>query len=73
MPIACAADRAWYMNTWDNFMIPKPFAKIVIGIGEPLDVPAATYRDEIKAVRDNMQAAIDSLNQRCKAAAVEAT
>jgi lysophospholipid acyltransferase (LPLAT)-like uncharacterized protein len=26
VPIACAADRAWYLKRWDNFMIPKPFA-----------------------------------------------
>ena len=27
IPIACAADRAWYLNRWDNFMVPKPFLR----------------------------------------------
>ncbi len=36
VPLACAADRAWYLNRWDDFMIPKPFARVVLAVGEPL-------------------------------------
>ena len=35
LPMAYAASRAWLVK-WDKFVIPKPFARIVIAIGEPV-------------------------------------
>ena len=73
VPVACAADRAWYLNTWDRFMIPKPFAHIAIAIGEPIDVPRDVSRRETEAIRAKTQSAIEALIQASKAAVVEAT
>lgn len=30
------ADKCWQLNTWDKFMIPRPFSKIQIHISSPL-------------------------------------
>lgn len=30
LPIAVAADRSWRLRSWDSFMIPKPFAHVVV-------------------------------------------
>ncbi len=73
VPIACAADRAWYMNTWDHFMIPKPFARVVVAIGEPIEVPRNASPQEFEAIRARMQHAIEALIQESKAAVVDAT
>ena len=73
VPIACVADRAWYMNTWDRFMIPKPFARVAVAIGEPIEVPRNASMDEIETIRAKTESAIESLVQECKAATVEAT
>jgi lysophospholipid acyltransferase (LPLAT)-like uncharacterized protein len=32
------ADRAWRLNSWDRFMIPKPFARVTIAHGGPTRV-----------------------------------
>jgi lysophospholipid acyltransferase (LPLAT)-like uncharacterized protein len=61
VPIGCAADRAWYLNRWDDFMIPKPFARIVIAVGEPVPVPRNVALDELEPVRVNVQEAVMSL------------
>jgi hypothetical protein len=61
VPLACAAERAWYLRRWDNFMIPKPFSRIVLAIGEPLDVPPDTPLDRIEEYRKRMQDAVMSL------------
>ena len=61
IPIACAASRAWNMNTWDAFMVPKPFARVVLAVGEPIEVPRTMSGDDIENVRQAMQAAMDSL------------
>ena len=61
VPIFCASSRAWTMNTWDNFMIPKPFARVVIAVGEPIEVPRSLPTNQLERVRDVVQAAMDSL------------
>ena len=45
LPIAAHADSAWRLSSWDNFMIPKPFAKITIAYGEPTRVSVESSRD----------------------------
>lgn len=61
VPIVCAASRAWTMNTWDSFMIPKPFARVVLAVGEPIEVPRTLPTSEFESVRDQAQAAMESL------------
>ena len=61
VPIVCAASRAWTMNTWDSFMIPLPFARIVLAVGEPIEVPKALSKEDIEATRQELQSAMDAL------------
>jgi len=62
LPIGCAADRAWYLEKrWDRFMIPKPFARIVIAIGEPVAVPRSVALDDLEPIRLNVQQRVMSL------------
>jgi lysophospholipid acyltransferase (LPLAT)-like uncharacterized protein len=61
VPIVCAASSAWTLNTWDHFMIPKPFARIIVAVGEPIDVPRDLPVREIESVRAKVQAAMESL------------
>lgn len=44
LPIVARANRAWHLKSWDKFMIPKPFAKITVGYGEPTTVNADSPR-----------------------------
>lgn len=44
LPLGVTADRAWYLRSWDRFMIPKPFARVVIAYGDPVKVSALTPR-----------------------------
>jgi lysophospholipid acyltransferase (LPLAT)-like uncharacterized protein len=42
-------------------MIPKPFSRIVLAIGEPVPVPSDTPLDRIEDYRKRMQNAVMSL------------
>jgi len=66
VPLACAADRAWYLKRWDAFMIPKPFARIVLAVGEPLEVPPDTPLNHIDDYRLRMQNAVNRLMEQSK-------
>lgn len=68
VPVACAAERAWYLTRWDDFMIPKPFSRVAVGVGEPYSVPADTPLDEIEDNRLAVQGAVMSLMAECEAA-----
>ena len=61
IPIGGAADRAWYLDRWDNFMIPKPFARIVVAIGEPIPIPSDAPLDGLEPYRISVQQAVMSL------------
>lgn len=38
LPVIAEASRHWEFNSWDRFKLPKPFAKIKIIYGEPLQI-----------------------------------
>lgn len=44
------ASRAWVLKSWDQFMIPKPFARLTIVFDTPMLVPGNDARDAADAV-----------------------
>jgi len=66
VPLACAADRAWYLDRWDRFMIPKPFARVVLAVGEPVEVPRSAPMERLEEYRLQMQYATNALMQESK-------
>lgn len=61
VPVACAAERAWYLNRWDEFMVPKPFSRVVLAIGAPCTIPAELPLDQLEPQRQHVQEAVMSL------------
>ena len=61
VPVVCAASSAWTLNTWDHFMIPKPFARIAVAVGEPIEVPRDLPMSELDGVCAKVQTAMESL------------
>ncbi|MBI1808424.1 MAG: lysophospholipid acyltransferase family protein [Gemmatimonadetes bacterium] len=43
--LALHADRAWRLNSWDSFMIPKPFARLTVAYSAPTFVGDGGARD----------------------------
>jgi len=37
LPMGFQVDRKWVLNTWDSFIVPKPFAKCVVNIPRPME------------------------------------
>src|SRR5580698_7682404 len=54
LPMAYAASRAWRIM-WDKFVIPVPFARIVIAIGPPCYVPRVTDAASLEALQLQME------------------
>jgi lysophospholipid acyltransferase (LPLAT)-like uncharacterized protein len=73
VPVACAAQSAWYLKRWDDFMIPRPFSKVVLAVGEPVTVPKNTPLDELEEYRLQMQYATNALMAESKMALQKVT
>ena len=54
VPIGYACTRAWVFRSWDQFIVPKPFSKIAVGIGEPYTVPRK-LADEAAVERERQE------------------
>lgn len=68
VPLSCAADRAWYLKRWDRFMLPKPFARVALAVGEPLPIDRQTPVAELEERRVAIERATNELMERSKAA-----
>lgn len=63
-----AVHRAWILNSWDLMIIPKPFSRAVIYGSRPIYVPADASEEQMTALHQQMQEALE----RCRLKAEEA-
>lgn len=50
-PVALSFSRAWVLNSWDRFLIPKPFSTTHIRWGEPLFIPQTLDAEAFESFR----------------------
>ncbi len=62
IPVLWGCDRAWIFNSWDRYMIPKPFAKIYFKHGDPIYVPADAGPEELERYRQLLE---EQMNRDC--------
>ncbi len=48
LPVATCATAAWWMSSWDRFMLPKPFSRVNVEYGVPHLVPRRAGEDELR-------------------------
>jgi len=61
LPMAAAAEQAWYLRRWDNFMIPKPFSRVVIAVGGIIEPPASLDAETVEATAKAAQSSLRAL------------
>ena len=55
VPVAFAAKPAWILRTWDKFVLPPPFAKVSIAIGEPYFPPKKMDDEQMAAAQRELE------------------
>ncbi len=61
LPFGLAVDRAWHLNTWDAYSIPKPRAHVV-----------ASFRPAIYVPRDADNDALEEYSRRIRESLIDA-
>ncbi len=51
LPVAYAASRCWQLKSWDQFIIPKPFSRIVLVVGKPHYIDKLAKAEQLEAER----------------------
>jgi lysophospholipid acyltransferase (LPLAT)-like uncharacterized protein len=62
VPVTVGASSEWRLGSWDEFRIPRPFARCVVRFGEPIHVSRAPGRAGEEAARKEVEAALRGLS-----------
>lgn len=64
IPVATGASRAWWVENWDRFQIPKPFSRVRILYGEPIRIPRELPEEELQGYAERVERALGELTRR---------
>ncbi|MDQ2987380.1 MAG: lysophospholipid acyltransferase family protein [Armatimonadota bacterium] len=60
IPAGSSASRRKLLKNWDRYQVPMPFARGILVLGTPVDVPERLSEERFEAVRLQAEAAVDS-------------
>jgi lysophospholipid acyltransferase (LPLAT)-like uncharacterized protein len=55
IPVYISVNRAWVLNSWDRFIIPKPFSTVVIRWDSPIYVPKSMDNETFENTRKKIE------------------
>jgi lysophospholipid acyltransferase (LPLAT)-like uncharacterized protein len=65
-PIVCfyvAVERAWVLNSWDRFVIPKPFSRAHLRVARLVNVPSDANSADAERLHAEMQDALERVRE----------
>ncbi len=60
LPCLVFAESAWHLNSWDNFMIPKPFSSVTVKMGKVILPDMIKKPDNFEKIRANIEKTMSS-------------
>ena len=51
LPVIITAQRRWTFDSWDRFMVPKPFSRVILRFVPPISVPRRLPPENFEALR----------------------
>ncbi len=67
LPVGAAANRAWWFEGWDRFLIPQPFSRIHIVYGAPITVPRGAGEAELSDYTRQVEASMAAITAQAEA------
>jgi lysophospholipid acyltransferase (LPLAT)-like uncharacterized protein len=53
--VGSAASRAWRLNSWDSFLVPKPFSKLRVVYGDAVFIPRDLKAGDLPAMAHRLE------------------
>jgi lysophospholipid acyltransferase (LPLAT)-like uncharacterized protein len=64
VPLAVAVSRQKTFQTWDRFVLPLPFSRLALLVGEPLLVPPQARGAALEPLRQELEVRLNGLFQQ---------
>lgn len=64
LPVTYGTKKAHVFKSWDRFIIPKPFTRVVVIYGEPLYVARDASEDEIEVIRVGLEKRLTEMTEK---------
>jgi lysophospholipid acyltransferase (LPLAT)-like uncharacterized protein len=64
VPVTCAASRRKVFDSWDRFVLPYPFSKVLFLWGDPVYVPPKAKGEALERIRQEVEAELISLTEK---------
>lgn len=55
VPLRITVDKAWYLKSWDRFMLPKPFSRITLRFCDMIKYDGTEDPDEMERQRQDLE------------------
>lgn len=61
LPFTISVEKKWVMRSWDGFIVPRPFSRALVLIGQAINVDADEDAASMERIRKEIQHTMDSL------------
>jgi lysophospholipid acyltransferase (LPLAT)-like uncharacterized protein len=61
LPAIVSSDKKWIFNSWDKFIVPKPFSQVIIRFDKETYIPEELNSDEFEKYRLSLQERLQKL------------
>jgi len=68
LPMATGASRGRFLRSWDRFLIPAPFARVAVVLGEPIRVPKDLSPEESEETLARIEKALIRVREEADSA-----
>ncbi len=55
VPFSVSAEKAWYFNSWDKFLLPKPYTKVLLHFGKIIKFDRVKDREIFEEQRKQLE------------------
>lgn len=61
IPVTAGTSSAWWFESWDRFLVPRPFARIRMAYGEPMFVPKDADEGDVERLAGALEQRLNEL------------
>lgn len=58
VPTITSAEKKWVFNSWDRFIVPKPFSRVIIRFGDEIHIPSNLGKVDFEKKRSAVEIAL---------------
>ncbi|MBN2190894.1 MAG: lysophospholipid acyltransferase family protein [Candidatus Aureabacteria bacterium] len=65
IPVSYEASGKWVLKSWDKFILLRPFGRVHIAFGDPVNVPENMTSEMVEQYREKLEETLNGLDDIC--------